>query len=43
MEFFTKIVLLSDWDVIPVGCFDGLFIEGFLVKPVKLHFPMQGP
>ena len=40
MEFFTKIVLLGDWDVIPVG---GLFIEGFLVKPVKPHFSMQGP
>lgn len=42
VESFIRTVLLADGDRIVIGRFESLSGEGFLVKPMKLHFSMYG-
>ena len=42
MESFFKTALLADGYRVVIGCFESLSSESFLVKPMKLHFPMYG-
>jgi hypothetical protein len=41
-ESFVRARLLVDGDTIAIRCFESFSGEGFLVKPMNLHFSMYG-